>query len=145
MRSRLRFVFLALSTALTVVGVGHAQTTSWDGTTGNWSDVTKWDNGVPNSATAIAQFLAGASPFTTTVNGTFTLNQLILNNSNATVSITAGNGLTFGGVSPSATLTAGTVSNAGTITGGAWALNAGNLSMNGGSFVGGSITASGTG
>lgn len=122
-----------------------AQTTNWNGTTGNWSDITKWDNGVPNSNTSIAQFLAGASPFTTTVNGAFSLNQLILNNANATVSITSGNSLTFGGASPSATLTAGTVSNAGTINGGAWTLGAGNLSMNGGSFVGGSIAGTGTG
>lgn len=103
------WILAAVVVAIAAAGRASAQITNWDGTTGNWSDLTKWDNGVPNSNTAIAQLLSGGSPFTSTVNGSFTINQLNINNANATVRINTGNSLTLAGASPNIALTSGEI------------------------------------
>ena len=134
---------------LLLVPAASAQTiTNWNGLTGNWADVTQWDSGVPNSPTASAQFGAGASgTYTATINGSFTVNQLTLNSTDATVALSnAGNTFTLAGASPSATLTAGTFSvSGGTVDGGQWSLNAGNFNAGGGLVKNAVFTTIGTG
>src|SRR5687767_6080672 len=70
-------------------GTAAAQQSDWQGGSANWTNAGSWTNGVPNSPTAIA-VLGGTNTYTATLNSAITLQELQINNANATLSHTTG-------------------------------------------------------
>ncbi len=61
----------------------------WSGGTGNWNDTTKWSSAtVPSSDPATSLTFGGSTTYTATNNiGSFTLNQLLFNNTAGTITV----------------------------------------------------------
>ena len=82
-----------------------ADASSWlTAVSGNWSDATKWDNGLPNNGTTLYDAIiaaAGASPYTVTMKSAATVNSFTLNSPQATLDITTGGTLSLAGPAPS--------------------------------------------
>ena len=124
-----RQTMLAVATAILLIHFGAGRTqadnTNYDWTAaanGNWNDSSKWTpTGIPDSLSDNAT-IAVAGTYTVTLSDNRSINNLTLNNANATLSQSQAKTLTVGG----------------TI-----ALTAGNYIINDGTISGGSITSAG--
>jgi hypothetical protein len=88
-------IAVLLTVGLTTL-FAHAQTDTWKGGTGNWSDATKWSAGVPTASSNVVIDNGKASAVT--VDGGFNCNNLTIDASSS-LTIPGGDNLTVNGTS----------------------------------------------
>src|SRR5262245_25959573 len=121
-----RFMLRGLLATVAAGAASSARATdyTWNNTTGNWNEGTRWTPGGGPPVSTDNAFLLGAVAYTTSLTDDRAITNLTINNASAILEHTSG------------TFTVG-----GTIT-----LNAGSYRLNGGTITGGSIsTGGGTG
>ena len=79
MKRQMKVVVCAVAGLVLACG-GAVTSTTWNGGDGNWSDPTKWSNGVPSSDTpGKVRFKTTGVPYTVTLNHPVTNEHFVIN------------------------------------------------------------------
>ena len=129
---------IGLIAAAGVCASAGAQTTRWlEANSGNWTELARWDNGLPVAGMDVEIAATGAA-YTSTLSTEFSINDLLLNSLDAELLLASNGILNLGGT---ATLTSGTMRfNGGRVVGGTIDVGAGSsleFSSSGGNILDG--------